>query len=193
MESRSMNPDVFAGETESHFRAWVIFAGIFLMVLGIAAIVYNRTSPMGSVFVFGWLLTLAGMMQIVHSFQIRERSRFFISLQEGIFRATIGAFLMVYPRSGTLAITVVLSFYLIATGVLRTLTAFWVRYPSRAWTVVSGVVSVVLGVMLATGWPTSALWFIGFAIGIDLIFSGWALLMLAAAVNQVFRSGRVSA
>jgi len=188
-----MNADMFAGETESHFRGWVIFAGIFLMVLGIAAIVYDRTSAMGSVFVFGWLLTLAGMMQLVHAFQIRERSRFFVSLREGLFRGIIGVFLMVYPRSGTVAITLALSFYLIAAGVLRTLTALWVNYPSRGWTVLSGVVSVVLGVMLAMGWPTSALWFIGFAIGIDLIFSGWALLMLAAAANQVFRSGRVSA
>jgi uncharacterized membrane protein HdeD (DUF308 family) len=189
MESRSMNADMFAGETETHVRGWVIFAGIFLMVLGVAAIVYDRTSAMGSVFVFGWLLALAGMMQIVHAFQTRERSRFFVSLREGIFRGIIGVFLMVYPRSGTVAITLALSFYLIATGGLRTLTAFWVRYPMRGWTVLSGVVSVVLGVMLATGWPTSALWFIGFAIGLDLIFSGWALLMLAAGVNRPLPSG----
>jgi len=193
MESRSMNAELFAGETESHFRGWVVFAGIFLMVLGIAAIVYDRTSAMGSVFVFGWLLALAGMMQIVHAFQIRERSRFFVSLGEGIFRGIIGVFLMVYPRSGTVALTLALSFYLVAVGVLRTLTGFWVRYPNRGWTVVSGVVSVVLGAMLATGWPTSALWFIGFAIGVDLIFSGWALLMLGAAAHQVVQSGRVSA
>src|SRR5215813_11717118 len=141
MESRAMLPDVFAGETESHFRGWVIFAGIFLMVLGIAAIVYDRTSAMGSVFVFGWLLALAGLMQIVHAFQIRERRRVFVSLREGIFRAVIGVFLMVYPRSGTVALTLALSFYLIAAGVLRTLTALWVRYPRREWTVVSGVVS----------------------------------------------------
>src|SRR5262249_36931219 len=191
MEPRSMNAEIFAGETENHFRGWVIFAGIFLMVLGIAAIVYDRTSAMGSVFVFGWLLALAGVMQIVHAFQIRERGRSFVSLREGIFRAVIGVFLMLYPRSSTVTLTLALSFYLIAAGVLRTLTAFWVHIPSRGWTVLSGVVSVVLGVMLATGWPTSALWFIGFAIGIDLIVSGWALLMLAAAANHMFRSGRI--
>ena len=193
MPSRSIHANVFAGDTESHFRSWAIFAGIVLMVLGIAALVYDRSSAMGTVFVFGWLLALAGVMQIVHAFQIRERSRSFVSLREGIFRGIVGAFLMVYPRSGTLALTLALSFYLIAAGVLRTLTAFWVGYPRRGWTVLSGVVSVVLGVMLATGWPTSALWFTGFAIGIDLIFSGWALLMLAAAGSRTFRSGRVSA
>jgi uncharacterized membrane protein HdeD (DUF308 family) len=193
MESRTMLPDAFEGETESHFRSWVIFAGIFLIVLGIAAIIYDRTAAMGSAFVFGWVLALAGMMQIAHAFQIRDRSRFFVSLLDGIFRGTLGTLLMMYPGSSVQALILLLSFYFIASGLYRMLTALSVHYPSWSWAVGSGVVSVVLGVMLAIGWPTTALWFIGFAIGIDLIASGWALLMLAAAANQVFRSGRVSA
>ena len=191
MQSRTMIADVFAGETERHFRAWVIFAGIFLMALGIAAIIYDQTATMGSVFVFGWVLALAGAMQIVHAFQIHDRSRFLVSLLDGIFRATIGTLLMVYPGSGALALTLVLSFYFIAGGLLRTLIAFSVRYPSWGWTVASGVVAVALGMMLTMGWPTSALWFIGFAVGIDLIFSGWALLMFAAVMKQLFPSGGV--
>src|SRR5262249_24566461 len=193
MQSRTMNADMFAGETESHFRAWVMFEGIFLIVLGIDALVYYRTSPMGSAFVFGWLLALAGMMQIAHAFQIRDRSRFFVSLLDGIFRGTLGTLLMMYPGSSTLALTLVLSFYFIASGLYRMLIALSIHYPSWGWAVASGAVAVVLGMMLAIGWPTTALWFIGFAIGIDLIVSGCALLMLAGAVHQLFRHGRVSA
>jgi uncharacterized membrane protein HdeD (DUF308 family) len=189
--SRTTIADVFAEETERHVRAWVIFAGILLMVLGIAAIIYDRTAPMGSVFVLGWLLALAGAMEIVHAYQIRYSSRFFIYLLDGIFRAATGTFFMVYPGSGVSALTLVLSFYFIAGGLLRTLIALSVRYPSWGWTVASGVVAVALGVMLAMRWPTSALWFMAFAVGIDLIFSGWALLMLAGAVKQLFASDRV--
>jgi uncharacterized membrane protein HdeD (DUF308 family) len=47
-----------------------------------------------------------------------------------------------------------------------------VRFPSWGWSVASGLISVALGVMLALQWPTSGLWFIGFAVGIDMIFSG---------------------
>jgi uncharacterized membrane protein HdeD (DUF308 family) len=185
MQSRTMIADLFAGETESHFRAWVTFAGVFLMVLGGAAIIYDQTAPMGSIFVFGWLLALAGAMQIVHAFQIHDRSRFFVSLLEGIFRGTIGALLMIYQGSGARTLALVLSLYFIAGGLFRTLTALSVRYPSWGWTAASGVVSVALGVMLATAWPTAALWFMGLAVGVDLMLSGWALLMFAAAVKQV--------
>jgi uncharacterized membrane protein HdeD (DUF308 family) len=187
MRSHMMTSDVFAGgETESHFRSWVTFAGILLIVLGIAAIIYDQTATIMSVLVFGWVLALAGVMQIIHAFQVRDWSGFFIYLLDGIFRVTVGILLILYPGSGARALTLVLSFYFIAGGLFRTFIAFSLRYPSWGWTVASGVVAFALGVMLAMQWPTSALWFMGFAVGIDLIFSGWALLMLAAVVKQLF-------
>jgi uncharacterized membrane protein HdeD (DUF308 family) len=59
------------------------------------------------------------------------------------------------------------------------------RFPSWEWSAASGLVSVALGVTLAMQWPVSGLWFIGFAVGLDLILYGWALLMFAAAVRNV--------
>ena len=38
-------------------------------------------------------------------------------------------------------------------------------------------VTVVLGVMIWREWPDSAFWVIGLFVGIDMLFSGWALLM----------------
>jgi uncharacterized membrane protein HdeD (DUF308 family) len=187
MQSHTMTADAFAGEeTLGHFRAWVTLAGILLMALGIAAVIYDQTATIASVLVFGWVLALAGIMQIIHAFQVRDWSGFFVHLLDGIFRGTVGTLLVVYPGSGALALTLVLSFYFIAGGLFRTFLAFSLRYPSWGWTVASGVVSVALGVMLAMHWPTSALWFIGFAVGIDLIFSGWALLMFAAVAKKLF-------
>ena len=187
MHSHTISADVFAGEESlGHFRSWAIFAGILLVALGIAAVIYDQTATIASVLVFGWVLALAGIMQIIHAFQVRDWSGFFVYLLDGIFRGTVGALLVVYPASGAMALTLVLSFYFIAGGLFRTFLAFSLRYSSWGWTVASGLVSVVLGVMLAMQWPTSALWFIGFAVGIDLICSGWALLMFAAVAKQLF-------
>src|SRR5262249_13322371 len=97
-----------------------------------------------------------------------------------------------YPRSSLLALTLVLSLYFIAGGFSRAAVALSARYPSWDWAVASGAVSVAVGVMLAVRGPTDALWVLGAAIGVDLIFSGWALLMLAAAVKQRFPSDRIS-
>ncbi|HEV3216407.1 MAG TPA: hypothetical protein VGZ27_11830, partial [Vicinamibacterales bacterium] len=74
--------------------------------------------------------------------------------------------------------------YFIVGGLFKTIGSMILQFPSWGWSVASGVVSVALGVMLAMQWPVSGLWFIGFAVGLDLILYGWALLMFAAAVKN---------
>jgi uncharacterized membrane protein HdeD (DUF308 family) len=186
MQAQTWPANTFAdADTKGNLRSWVILAGITSLVLGIAAIAYNATATIASVFIFGWLLALAGAIQIVHAFQVRTWSGFFLYLLDGILRATVGWLLIAYPGSGAQALTLVLSFYLIVGGLFKTIGSIFLQFPSWGWSVASGVISLALGVMLAMQWPTSATWFIGFAVGIDLIFYGWALLMFAAAVKKV--------
>jgi uncharacterized membrane protein HdeD (DUF308 family) len=181
-----MTANAFAGgESENSIRAWVIFAGITLLVLGTAAIIYNSTATIASVIVFGWMLMFAGFMQIAHAFQVRNWSGFFLYLLDGIIRATVGTLLVVYPGAGAEALTMVLAFYFIAGGLFKTFGSIVLQFPSWGWSVASSLVSVALGVMLAMQWPQSSTWFIGFAVGLDLIVYGWALLMFAAAIQRL--------
>jgi uncharacterized membrane protein HdeD (DUF308 family) len=189
MNSQTLTASAFAGgESKENFRGWVIFAGITMLLLGIVAVIYDVTATIASVVLFGWLLLLAGFMQIVHAFQVRTWSGFFLYLLDGIIRATVGTLLVLYPGAGALSLTLVLSFYFIVGGLFKTFGSIALQFPSWGWSVASGLVSVVLGVMLAMQWPTSGLWFIGFAVGLDLILYGWALLMFAAAVKSLSTS-----
>jgi uncharacterized membrane protein HdeD (DUF308 family) len=186
MSTDTMTAGTFTGGgSDGSFRGWVIFAGVLSLVLGIAAIVYNGTATIASVVVFGWLLMFGGFIEIAQAFQVRYWSGFFLYLLDGIVRAVVGALLVLYPQSGAEALTLVLSFYFIAGGLFKSVGSSLLRFPSWGWSVLSGVVSIVLGVMLAMQWPASSTWFIGFAVGIDLILYGWALLMFAAAIKKL--------
>ncbi len=189
MSSGTLTANEFSGgERTSNFRSWVIFAGIGSLVLGTAAVIYDNTATTVSVILLGWLLMLAGIMQIVHAFQVRTWSGFFLYLLDGIIRAAVGTLMVLYPGAGAEALTLLLSFYFIVAGIFRTIGSIVLHFPSWGWTVASGVISVALGVMLAMQWPASGTWFIGFAVGLDLILYGWALLMLAAAVKKLSAS-----
>ena len=190
MSSQTATVEVFEGSGDSakSYRGWVIFAGISMMVLGTAAVIYDATATIASVLLFGSLLMVAGVVQIVHAFQVRTWSGFFLYLLDGIIRATVGTLMVLYPESGAQALTLLLSFYLIVAGLFRAIGSGVLRFPSWGWSVASGVIAVALGVMLAMQWPASGQWFIGFAVGIDLILYGWALLMFAAAVKKVSQS-----
>src|SRR5262245_15946422 len=106
MSSKTSNASAFASaEGDGNQRGSVIFVGIMSLVLGIAAIIYNGTATSASVFVFGWLLVLAGVTQTVHAFQVRAWSGYWISLLAGIIRVTVGTMLVLHPTSSPEALT----------------------------------------------------------------------------------------
>ena len=186
MTTHTMTADMFGGgDSAKSYRGWIIFAGIAMLLTGTAAVIYNVTATFASVIAFGWLLLLAGATQIVHAFQVRSWSGFFLYLLDGIIRAAVGTMLVIYPGIGAEALTLVLSLYFIVGGLFKTFGSVALQFPSWGWSVASGLVSVALGVMLVMQWPIASLWFIGFAVGIDLMLYGWALLMFASAVNKL--------
>jgi uncharacterized membrane protein HdeD (DUF308 family) len=68
------------------------------------------------------------------------------------------------------------------------LASLTLTYPGRGWSFASWLIAVALGVMLAMRWRESSAWFLGFAVGVDLILDGCASLMFAAAPKKLLPS-----
>jgi uncharacterized membrane protein HdeD (DUF308 family) len=52
---------------------------------------------------------------------------------------------------------------------------------------------LILGALIWAQWPSSALWVIGLLVGIQLVFTGWALVMLALAARAWRETGMAAA
>ena len=85
-----------------------------------------------------------------------------------------------------------LAVFFVAAGVLRVGHALSRRFSGWGWTLLSGAVTLLLGVLIWRDFPESALWVIGTFVGIDLVFNGlsWVMLGLAA---RALPSGPVAA
>ena len=70
-------------------------------------------------------------------------------------------------------------------GLFRAIGAGMIQFPRWGWTVFAGLVSVALGVYLLATWSTASTYFIGLAIGIDLVFDGAALVGFAGAIHSL--------
>jgi len=53
---------------------------------------------------------------------------------------------------------------------------------------VSGVADLLLAAIIIFGWPTTAFWALGLVVGINLITSGWAIVMAAYAGRSVVKA-----
>jgi uncharacterized membrane protein HdeD (DUF308 family) len=79
-----------------------------------------------------------------------------------------------------------LAILLVVQGFTRIINAFQCRHVSAwGWVLMSGVLSILLGMMLYFKWPYSGLWALGLFLGVDLIFDGWTMVMLAFASRKV--------
>ncbi len=81
--------------------------------------------------------------------------------------------------------TLVLAILLIAAGIFRGIMAFQLR-PAAGWfwPLLSGLVSILLGGRIIAQWPLSGFWVIGLFVAIELIFNGWAYVIVALAARR---------
>jgi uncharacterized membrane protein HdeD (DUF308 family) len=157
-----------------------------LIALGVLALGDTIMVTLLSIVFLGWLLIASAIFQAVQWLRGHEEGHL-VDLFAFILDLVVGLILLSNPAGGALAITLVLAMFFMVGGLMRVFGALSSDAPHRAWAVLDGAVSVLLGILLWIHWPSSALWFVGFAIGIGLIFRGWTWITLALRLRQ--RSG----
>jgi len=174
------------GGTEELRRHWVVCVvlGIASVILGTVALGASGIVTLASVLFFGWMLVFGGAVQAVHAFWFRRWGGFFRHLLGGVLGIVVGGLMVARPLAGAESITLLLAAFFVVGGVFRIIAALAVRFPSWGWTLMSGVVTLLLGIIIWKQWPISGLWVIGTFVGIDLIFDGWSLVMLGTTARQ---------
>jgi len=164
---------------------WFLALGIVLIVLGTVCIAGEVLATFATILVLGWLLLISGVVALVHAFQIHSWPGFFMYLLSALLRGFTGYALIRYPLAGAVALTLVLGAFFIVGGLSRAIGAIVMKFPRWGWAVFSGVVAVALGIMLLEQLPVSSVWFIGFAIGVDMILEGISLIGFATAIHKL--------
>ena len=179
--------DLFAAGLDQVKRSWGWFLvfGILLMILGVACVAKAQTATTFSILALGWVLAISGVLWLVNSFYAFNWHGFFLYLLNAIIRGVTGYLLIRHPDAGAQGVTMLLAALFIVGGLFRGVAASVIQFPRWGWTVFSGLVSVVLGIYLLVSWPAATTYFIGLAIGIDLIFDGSALVGFAGAIHSL--------
>lgn len=173
------------GDLAALSEIWVFLLGmgVALIVLGAVAIGSSAIATLATVMVFGVLLILGGLFQVVTSLWGRSWKGFFLHLLAGVLYLVTGVFLLDNPLESALGFTLLVAASLLVGGILRIVLALVERFNGWAWVLINGVISVVLGVAIWRQWPLSGLWVIGLFVGVEMLFSGISWVMLGLAVR----------
>jgi uncharacterized membrane protein HdeD (DUF308 family) len=164
---------------------WFLLSGVVLMTLGAACIAKSQTATTFSILALGWILMISGVVWLIGTFQTLTWGGFFVYLLNAIVRGVTGYLLVRHPDAGAAAVTMVIAALFIVGGLFRTVGASVIQFPRWGWTVFAGLVSVALGVYLVSTWTATSTFFVGLAIGIDLVFDGAALIGFASAIHSL--------
>jgi uncharacterized membrane protein HdeD (DUF308 family) len=164
---------------------WFLALGILFVLLGAVCVIGNVAATFTTVLLVGWMLLFSGIFALVHAFRTHTWQGFLLSLLSALLRGFTGYLLIRYPLAGAASLTLILASFFIVGGLFRSIGAGMLKFPRWGWSAVSGIVSLVLGIMLLAQMPVSSVWFIGFALGVDLIFDGTSLIGLATALRSL--------
>lgn len=169
---------------------WFVFLGVTLVFLGAVAISHVVAATLVSVLFVGVLMLAGGMVQLLHAWRTRGLKGFLFWTFSGIFYGAAGIFAILRPEVGASVLTLLFGATLIGTGSLR----LWIWFNNRAqpgwmWLALSGVVTLLTGILVAISWPGSSAWVLGLILSVDLLVQGWTLLFLGLALRKRYQAG----
>jgi uncharacterized membrane protein HdeD (DUF308 family) len=178
------------GALEELHRHWALFlsVGVALMALGIVATLTAGLSTIAAVDFFGWILVIAGAGVTLHAFWAKRWSGFFLQLLSGLLYLAAGWMLATHPELSAIALTLVIAISFVVQGAFRIGAALSTRIDGWDGLLVSGIITLLLGLMIWNEWPLSGVWVIGLFVGIDMFFYGGWFVSLALAVRTLGRA-----
>jgi uncharacterized membrane protein HdeD (DUF308 family) len=172
---------------------WQLFLaqGVIMVILGILAVIWPQISTVAVDIFIGWLFLVSGILGIFSMFIARDAQAFLWSLLTAALSLFVGVILIWHPSEGAVSLTAVLTALFIAEGIVQIVASLTYRdvFPdSWGWMLVSGIVDLILAALIIKGWPSTADWALGLLVGIDLITSGAAIIMVALAGRSFVRT-----
>ncbi len=178
------SPILRAALVKSLHDHWLVFLieGIVLIVLGLLAVVVPVIASLAVTIFIGWLFLIGGTVGLAMTLVARHAPGFWLSVLSAAVAIGAGAVLIWRPVGGVFSLTLVLTGYFIADGVVSIMLAIEHRRQfshAWGWLLAAGIVDLLLAAIIISGLPGTAAWAIGLIVGIDLMFGGSSLVVIA--------------
>jgi uncharacterized membrane protein HdeD (DUF308 family) len=178
----------WAGEARKN-AGWLIGFGVLTVIAGVFAIVAPLGSGLGITIFIGLALVIGGGARIIAAFGADSFGQGALAFIGGLLGAVAGVILATRPGLGLATLTLLIGSYLLVDGIASAVLAFRVR-PDQGWgwILFSGIITVLLGILLLAEWPISGTWALGTLVGVNLLFSGFAMISIGSAARRLTKT-----
>ncbi len=163
-----------------------VLMGLVLAVLGVLALASPAVAGTAVVYVIGGMLLLAGLFQVIAAWRSEGWADKMIPAIMGVLTALAGGAVLAHPILGLEFLALMLAIFFVIDGVWKIVASFSYR-PAPGWIAVllSGVIALALGGMIWKQWPVSGENAVGILVGVDLLSTGIAFLILGLTIRRM--------
>jgi uncharacterized membrane protein HdeD (DUF308 family) len=162
----------------------LIGLGIALVILGFLAVGAPLVTGVAVAITVGFFVVVTGILEVVMAFKAQSWGKGILSAILGALSIVAGALMIAHPLMGLGFLTILVAAYFLVHGFFEIIEAFQLRpAPGWGWELFSGILTLILGILIWRQWPVSGAWAIGVLVGIHVLMSGWAAIMLGAAAR----------
>lgn len=164
---------------------WMLAMGILSIIAGVLAIAMPLASSLSVAWIIGTVLAVVGVFTLIGTFQAGTYEGRGADILAGVLYLLGGILCFVLPQAALLTLTMLVTIFLCVRGVFQIWASLQVK-PEKGWgwILFAGILSLVLGILLFSKLPGTALWLPGLFLGIELIFSGWTRIFLGSGLRQ---------
>ena len=164
---------------------WIVALGVVYLVAEIIALGSVMSATVASVLVVGAMMFIAGVAEVINAFQVKTWGKFTFWLLLGVLYIVAGFVAWDNPLLTAVWLTLILGAALVASGIMRIFLGFNMKAGSPwIWVVVSGIITLVLGLIILAHWPLSSVYTLGIFLGIDLVFAGASWIGLGMGLRN---------
>jgi uncharacterized membrane protein HdeD (DUF308 family) len=160
---------------------WILltFLGIASMIAGVLALLNPFPASLAAVQLAAWAFLIIGAVEIFEAFRAENWGGKIWTLLMGVVAVLVGINLLGKPLAGLITLTWVLGIMFIVSGLFKFIVGWRIHKTEfKIAVLVSGLVSLVVGVMIMSRFPASAAITLGVLLGIELISSGISAVAL---------------
>lgn len=159
--------------------------GVILVLAGLVGLVYTGVATLTSMFLFGWLLLIGGVVGLAQAVQSRGTNYFWLAVIVAAVNLAAGFVILRRPEASAEALTMFAALLFLTGGVFRLVGALVVRGSNFGISLVQGAFGLLLGILILSSWPGNSLYVIGTFFSLALLFDGLSLVGLGMGARRI--------
>ncbi len=187
LESENRFCDAFKwGDIEKKWK-YHLLLGLFFIITGAIGMILTPLMTFSTILLFASFMMVGGILQLIEAIRAAKGWKSRIPHLLGGILYIAGGFISIWnPVAASLALTLILAASIFTIGLFRIVMALQHKSELPDWGIIfiSGLASIAISIFIGIAWPYSAIWTLGLFISIDLIFNGWAHVIIAIAAKK---------